>query len=132
MALAFNPDLIIADEPTTALDVIIQDQVMQNIYELQEKLNKSMLLITHDIAIVAKGCNKIAVMYAGKLMEYRGSSERSSIPPVIPTQSDCETPFPACWDPERPHLHPGIPPQPYRPLARVQVLQQMPLPYPAM
>ena len=69
MALALNPDLIIADEPTTALDVITQDQVLQNIYNLQAKLNKSMILITHDISIVAEGCHKIAVMYAGKLME---------------------------------------------------------------
>jgi len=69
MALALNPDLIIADEPTTALDVITQDQVLQNIYNLQAKLNKGMILITHDISIVAEGCHKIAVMYAGKLME---------------------------------------------------------------
>jgi oligopeptide/dipeptide ABC transporter ATP-binding protein len=69
MALALNPNLIIADEPTTALDVITQDQVLQNIYNLQAKLKKSMILITHDISIVAEGCHKIAVMYAGKLME---------------------------------------------------------------
>ena len=70
MALALNPDLIIADEPTTALDVITQDKVLKNIYSLQKKLNKSMILITHDISLVAEGCDKIAIMYAGKIMEY--------------------------------------------------------------
>ena len=70
MALALNPAIIIADEPTTALDVIIQDQVLQKIYELQKMLKKSIILITHDISIVAERCDKIAVMYAGRLMEY--------------------------------------------------------------
>ena len=70
MALALNPSLIIADEPTTALDVIIQDQVLRRIYEIQKTLGKSLILITHDIAIVAERCDKIAVMYAGKLLEF--------------------------------------------------------------
>jgi oligopeptide/dipeptide ABC transporter ATP-binding protein len=70
MALTLNPAIIIADEPTTALDVIIQDQVLQKIYELQKTLKKSIILITHDISIVAERCEKIAVMYAGRLMEH--------------------------------------------------------------
>jgi peptide/nickel transport system ATP-binding protein len=69
MALACNPELIIADEPTTALDVIIETQVLRVIKELQRKLNLSMILISHDLAMIADTCNKIAVMYAGKIVE---------------------------------------------------------------
>jgi oligopeptide/dipeptide ABC transporter ATP-binding protein len=70
MALAHKPKLIIADEPTTALDVITQDQILKRIKELQEELNISILLITHDISVVAQACNRIGIMYAGKMMEY--------------------------------------------------------------
>jgi oligopeptide/dipeptide ABC transporter ATP-binding protein len=70
MALALNPSLIIADEPTTALDVIVQDQIFQRILGIQKQLKCSILLITHDIALVAENCDKMAVMYAGKIMEY--------------------------------------------------------------
>lgn len=70
LALALNPLLIIADEPTTALDVIVQDQIFQRILNIQKKLNCSMLLITHDISLVAENCDMMAVMYAGKIMEY--------------------------------------------------------------
>lgn len=72
MAMALNPSLIIADEPTTALDVITQDQVLRNIYRILKQHNKSMIMITHDISVVAEGCDTIAVMYAGQLMEYGG------------------------------------------------------------
>lgn len=70
MSLACSPELVIADEPTTALDVIIQAQVLKVIKELQKKLNLSMILITHDLSVVADTCDKIAIMYAGKIMEY--------------------------------------------------------------
>lgn len=70
MALACNPDMVIADEPTTALDVIIQAQVLKVIKELQQKLSLSMLLISHDLSMIAEICNKAAIMYAGKIVEY--------------------------------------------------------------
>ncbi len=70
LALALNPALIIADEPTTALDVILQDQILQRMLIIQRQINFSMLLITHDISLVAENCNKVAVMYAGKIVEY--------------------------------------------------------------
>lgn len=70
MALACNPDLVIADEPTTALDVIIQAQVLKVIKELQQKLHLSMLLISHDLSMIAEICNKVGIMYAGKIVEY--------------------------------------------------------------
>jgi len=70
MALACNPALVILDEPTTALDVIIAAQVINVIKELQRKLNLSTLLISHDLSLIAETCNKLAIMYAGKIVEY--------------------------------------------------------------
>lgn len=69
MALACNPEIIIADEPTTALDVIIEAQVLKVIQELQKKLHLSMILISHDLSMIAETCNKVAIMYAGKIVE---------------------------------------------------------------
>jgi peptide/nickel transport system ATP-binding protein len=74
MALACSPRLLIADEPTTALDVTIQAQVLDMMNDLKTKLNSAMLLITHDLGVVAETCDKVAIMYAGKIMEY-GSLE---------------------------------------------------------
>lgn len=70
MALACNPDLLIADEPTTALDVTIQAQILELIQELQQRLHMSVIFITHDLGIVAETCDDVAVMYCGKVMEY--------------------------------------------------------------
>lgn len=75
IALACRPKLIIADEPTTALDVTIQAQVIRMMTELKNTLNTSMLLITHDLGIVAEACDYVAIMYAGEIVEY-GSLER--------------------------------------------------------
>ena len=69
IALACEPKLLLADEPTTALDVTIQAQVLAIIRQLKEMLNTSMLLITHDLGIVAENCDKVAVMYAGEIVE---------------------------------------------------------------
>ena len=70
MALLCNPVLLIADEPTTALDVTIQAQVLELIKNLQEKTNTAMLLVTHDLGVVAETCDKVAIMYAGEIVEY--------------------------------------------------------------
>ena len=70
IALACRPKMITADEPTTALDVTIQAQVMNLIKGLKEKLGTSMILITHDLGIVAEICDKVAIMYAGQVVEY--------------------------------------------------------------
>ncbi|MCX4548443.1 ABC transporter ATP-binding protein [Streptomyces sp. NBC_01387] len=69
MALALEPDLIIADEPTTALDVTVQAQVMDLLAELQREFNMGLILITHDLGVVADVADKIAVMYAGRIVE---------------------------------------------------------------
>lgn len=70
IALACEPDLLIADEPTTALDVTIQSQVLAMIDEIQKKLQTSLIMITHDFGIVAECCDKVAIMYAGEIIEY--------------------------------------------------------------
>lgn len=75
IALACNPKLLIADEPTTALDVTIQAQIMDLMQELQDKLNTAIILITHDLGVVADTAKKIAVMYAGIIIEYGETDE---------------------------------------------------------
>ena len=70
IALACNPKLLIADEPTTALDVTIQAQVLEMIYKLKSENNTSMILITHDLGAVAQNCDYVAIIYAGEVVEY--------------------------------------------------------------
>ena len=70
IALACNPRLLIADEPTTALDVTIQAQVLEMIYKLKSENNTSMILITHDLGVVAQNCDYVAIIYAGEVVEY--------------------------------------------------------------
>ena len=70
IALACEPKLLIADEPTTALDVTIQAQILELMMELKEKLGMAIIMITHDLGVVASMCDKIAVMYAGRIVEY--------------------------------------------------------------
>lgn len=69
IALACSPSLLLADEPTTALDVTIQAQVLQMMKKLRDELNTSMILITHDLGVVAEVCDKVAIMYAGEIVE---------------------------------------------------------------
>lgn len=69
MALACNPKVLIADEPTTALDVTIQAQIIDLLYELQQKLDMTVIMITHDLGVVAETCQKAVVMYAGQVIE---------------------------------------------------------------
>jgi len=75
IALACEPKLLIADEPTTALDVTIQAQILELMQELRKKLDMSIIMITHDLGVVASMCEKIAVMYAGNIVEYGTSDE---------------------------------------------------------
>ncbi|SMC90422.1 peptide/nickel transport system ATP-binding protein [Desulfocicer vacuolatum DSM 3385] len=83
MALACNPRLIIADEPTTALDVVVQDQILKEIIKIQNLLDTGFVFISHDIAVVARVCEKICVMYDGKIVE-TGTREEVFQAPVHP------------------------------------------------
>ena len=83
MALACNPELLLADEPTTALDVTIQAQVLDMMRSLKEKLNTSVMLITHDLGVVADFCDSVAVAYAGEIVE-RGSANDIFAKPAHP------------------------------------------------
>jgi len=75
MAIACKPKLLILDEPTTALDVTIQNQILRLLFELKKETNMAMLLITHDIAVVAENSDRILVMYAGQCVEYGNTGE---------------------------------------------------------
>jgi oligopeptide/dipeptide ABC transporter ATP-binding protein len=70
MALSCNPSLLIADEPTTALDVTIQAQILELMKDLKSRFKTSMLLITHDLGVIAELCDRVAVMYSGNIVEY--------------------------------------------------------------
>ena len=83
MALACEPRLVIADEPTTALDVVVQDQILHEIKTIQQQMNISLIFISHDIAVVADVCHDIAVMFAGQIVE-SGSREEVFETPIHP------------------------------------------------
>lgn len=112
MALACSPDLLLADEPTTALDVTIQAQVLEMISELQKKNNTAMILITHDLGVVAQTCDKVAVVYAGEIIE-SGSKEAIFDHPTHPYTIGLFGAIPKLDDEEE-WLHPieGLPPDP--------------------
>ncbi|MGM0829296.1 MAG: ABC transporter ATP-binding protein [Bacillota bacterium] len=104
MALACNPEVLIADEPTTALDVTIQAQILELMKDLQRKLNMGIIFITHDLGVVAELCDKVAVMYAGQVVEYSSTEQlfsnpkhpytnglMSSLPKLYEDQAELET-----------------------------------------
>lgn len=110
MALASNPELLIADEPGTALDVIVQAQVLKLLRELKEKLNLSMIVITHDLSIIAETCDSVAIMYAGKVVEF-GDVEHVFKRPLHPYTQGLMKSFPDIKAPRtRMRSIPGFPP----------------------
>lgn len=88
MALLCRPKLLIADEPTTALDVTVQAQIMTLLNELKSEFNTAIIMITHDLGVVAGICDKVLVMYAGRTMEY-GSARDVFISPFIRIRLVC-------------------------------------------
>ena len=112
IALACNPDLLLADEPTTALDVTIQAQVLDLIADLRKKYNTAMLLITHDMGVVAQVCDEVAVIYAGNIVEY-GTKEQIFDHPSHPYTIGLFGAIPDMNEDEE-WLHPidGLPPDP--------------------
>ncbi len=100
LALALDPKIIIADEPVTALDVIVQHQILKEIKDLRKRLGLAMIMITHDISVVAQTCDNIAVMYAGKIVE-KGSSIQILKNAFHPYTMGLENAFPNLNEPEK-------------------------------
>jgi peptide/nickel transport system ATP-binding protein len=114
MALACNPSLIIADEPTTALDVMVQAQVLRLLNDLQRELGLAMLFITHDLSVLVEVCDRLAIMYAGRIVE-EGPSQEVFDHPAHPYTTALAAAFPAIGDMRfrrKPSGLGGDPPQP--------------------
>ncbi len=110
MALALNPAILIADEPTTALDVIVQAQILKLIKDLQEKFGISLILISHDVSVIAEMSDYVAVMYAGMFQEY-GSAKDVFLNPLHPYTKGLLSSVPSVkGKPRRLASIPGAPP----------------------
>jgi peptide/nickel transport system ATP-binding protein len=110
MALAVDPEVVIMDEPTTALDVVVQREILSQIVELKERLGFSILFITHDLSLLLEIADRIAIMYAGQLMEV-GSAERIYRSPAHPYTRGLLNSFPSLHGPRRELAGiPGSPP----------------------
>lgn len=111
MALACDPELLIADEPTTALDVTIQAQILDLIKDLKQRLGTSVILITHDLGVVAGMTDRIIVMYAGKIFEQASTDELFKFPANPYTKGLLRSvPDPAHEDGKPLYQIPGLPP----------------------
>ena len=117
MALAAEPDLIIADEPTTALDVTVQGQILDLLRRLRTELNLSLLLVTHDLGVVAEVCDRVLVMYSGRIVE-EGTADQIFNQPKHPYTQGllASSPRVDLQPGERLQGIPGSPPSPYRPV----------------
>ena len=115
MALSCNPKLLICDEPTTALDVTIQAQILDLINELKEKLGTSIMMITHDLGVIAEVADDVMVMYAGKIVEY-GTADQIFETPMHPYTHGLMNCIPKLNDDNETRLHviPGMVPSPDR------------------
>ncbi|WP_135366585.1 dipeptide ABC transporter ATP-binding protein [Halosimplex halophilum] len=110
MALALDPKLIIADEPTTGLDVIVQDKIIDNILQIQEETDSSLLLITHDLSVIAETCDEMSVLYGGTVME-QGRVDNVLLNPSNPYTMGLRNAYPALDDDGRELVSvPGKPP----------------------
>ena len=114
MALLLNPDLVIADEPTTALDVIVQAQIMNLFKKIKREFNIGMIFITHDLSLIAEIADKVAIMYAGKIVEI-GSSDQVFGNPRHPYTQGLLRSIPRIRSKEKITWIPGVPPDLVRP-----------------
>lgn len=115
MALALNPSVIIADEPTTALDVVVQAQILERINALQCDYGGSLIMVTHDISVIAQTCKKIAVMYGGKIIEY-GTVSQVLKKPLHPYSMGLKNAFPSLIGMKKTLISiPGTPPDLLKP-----------------
>jgi len=117
MALACNPPLVIADEPTTALDVMIQAQILNLLAELREERNIALLVITHDLSVLAQVADQVAIMYAGRIVE-EGSASEILTTPRHPYSRSLVGAFPVVGDPASRGVPTGLPGDPPDPAAR--------------
>ena len=120
LALVLRPAFVVADEPTTALDVLVEAQIIQILNDLRRNFKTSLLLITHNLGIVAEACDRVAVMYAGRIVE-QGRVRRRVREPAAPLHARAAALDHLAAD-DRPQLHPGRASGPGRPAGR------MPLP----
>jgi peptide/nickel transport system ATP-binding protein len=114
MALILNPKLIIADEPTTALDVVIQAQIMNLFKKIKKEYRQSMIFITHDLSLIAEIADKVAIMYGGKIVEY-GTSDDIYLRPMHPYTQGLLRSIPRLRGKEKITWIPGVPPDLRRP-----------------
>jgi peptide/nickel transport system ATP-binding protein len=111
MALACRPELIVADEPTTALDVMVQAQVLDLLSQLVHELSLGLLMITHDLSVLGSTCSRIAVMYAGRVVE-AGRADEVFEHPKHPYSGALSAAFPRIGDPEARYAPAGLPGDP--------------------
>ena len=123
LALVLEPKVLIADEPTTALDVIVEAQILGILADLRRNFDTALLLITHNLGIVAEACDRVAVMYAGQIVE-EGDAREVFAEPAHPTRASC------CArrsrSDHRPQLHPRRAAEPDRPAAGLPLPPALP------
>ncbi len=111
LALALGPSIILADEPTTALDVVIQDRILETIKTMQTEINSAMIMITHDMSVVSETCDRIAVVYGGRIVE-QADSETIMTNPRHPYTLGLRNAFPDITDNDKDLISiPGTPPE---------------------
>jgi peptide/nickel transport system ATP-binding protein len=117
MALACNPPLVIADEPTTALDVMIQAQILNLLAQLREERNIGLIVITHDLSVLAQVTDRVSIMYAGRIVE-EGTANEVLATPLHPYTKSLVGAFPVVGDPASRGVPTGLPGDPPDPAAR--------------
>ena len=124
LALVLRPDFVVADEPTTALDVLVEAQIIRILHDLRREFDTSLLLITHNLGIIAEACDRVAVMYAGEIVEIGDAREVFARPaaPVHPRAAALDD---LAVD-DRAALHPRRPARPGRPAAGVPLPPALP------
>ena len=127
LALACDPKLLVADEPTTALDVMVQAQILRLLEELQEAFGLATLFITHDLSTLAAHCSRIAVMYAGRIVE-EGPAREVFAAPAHPYTGALAAAFPIIGDPAFRYKPSGLPGDPPGPRAADRLPVPSPLP----
>ena len=115
MAMSLNPGLLLADEPTTALDVIMQDQILSRLSRIHEELGQSILLVTHDVSVVIETCESVMVMYAGKIVERGPTAVVFALPSHPYTMGLKNALAQISGEPRKPISIPGRPPSPLAP-----------------